>query len=237
MIERLDKVLASQNIGSRKEVGHLIRKGIVTVNGIVVKKADMKVNGELDKICVNGAALQFKRYLYLMMNKPAGILSASRDNLCQTVLNLLPQTYQRRGLFPAGRLDRDTEGLLIITNDGIFAHKMLAPKSNIDKVYHAKLNVPVTAEDIVRFAQGVVINGLHCLPASLESFEKNNEPWARITVCEGKFHQVKRMLAACGKIVLYLERVKIGNLELDTDLKRGQVRELTIEEKDAILHK
>lgn len=236
MMERLDKVLASQNIGSRKEVGGFIRKGSVTVNGTVIKKADTKVNAELDEICVNGIALQFKRYLYLMMNKPAGVLSAARDSRQQTVLDLLPAVYQRRRLFPAGRLDRDTEGLLIITNDGDFAHKMLAPKSNISKVYHARLNKPVSTEDIKRFAQGIVIGQLHCLPANLEPFEKNNEPWVQVTLCEGKFHQVKRMLAACGKTVLYLERVKIGNLQLDTCLGRGQVRELTAEEKIAVLH-
>ena len=139
MKERLDKILASQNIGSRKDVGLLIRKGAITVNGLVVKKSDTKVDGDLDEICVNGISLQFKRHLYLMMNKPAGILSAARDSRMQTVLDLLPEVYRRRGLFPAGRLDRDTEGLLIITDDGDFAHKMLSPKSNVFKVHLQKM--------------------------------------------------------------------------------------------------
>ena len=179
MKERLDKILASQNIGSRKDVGLLIRKGAITVNGLVVKKSDTKVDGDLDEICVNGISLQFKRHLYLMMNKPAGILSAARDSRMQTVLDLLPEVYRRRGLFPAGRLDRDTEGLLIITDDGDFAHKMLSPKSNVFKVYHAKLDAPVTDEDITAFETGIVIGDLHCLPAHLERLEKEGEPWAK----------------------------------------------------------
>lgn len=237
MKERLDKILASQNIGSRKEVGVLIRKGAITVNDIVVKKSDSKVDADRDKICVNGNPLQFKRHLYLMMNKPAGVLSAARDSRMQTVLDLLPEVYQRRGLFPAGRLDRDTEGLLIITDDGDFAHKMLSPKSNIYKVYHAKLDAPVTDADIAAFEIGVTIGDLHCLPARLERLERDGEPWAQVTICEGKFHQVKRMFLACGKQVVYLERIKIGNLELDTDLHRGETRELTEQEKVAIFYK
>ena len=204
MKERLDKILASQNIGSRKEVGTLVRKGAVTVNGEIQKKPDAKVDGEIDEICVNGVPLLFQRNLYIMMNKPAGVLSAVRDSHMDTVLDLLPPKYQRRGLFPAGRLDRDTEGLMIITNDGDFAHKMLSPKSEIFKVYHAKLDAPITNEDIKQFAQGLIIGALQCLPAALEVLEKGNEPWAQVTICEGKFPQVKRMFAACGKKVVYL---------------------------------
>ena len=234
MKERLDKILASQNIGSRKDVGLLIRKGAITVNGIVVKKSDTKADGEKDEICIHGVPLQFKRHLYLMMNKPAGVLSAARDSRMPTVLDLLPKAYQRRGLFPAGRLDRDTEGLLIITDDGDFAHKMLSPKNNIYKVYQAKLNIPVADKDIAAFKTGITIGDLHCLPARLERLEKDGDPWAQVTICEGKFHQVKRMFLACGKQVEYLERIKIGNLALDTDLHRGEVRELTEQEKAAI---
>lgn len=237
MKERLDKILASQNIGSRKDVGLLIRKGAITVNGLVVKKSDTKVDGDLDEICVNGISLQFKRHLYLMMNKPAGVLSAARDSRMQTVLDLLPEVYRRRGLFPAGRLDRDTEGLLIITDDGDFAHKMLSPKSNVFKVYHAKLDAPVTDEDIAAFETGIVVGDLQCLPAHLERLEKEGEPWAKVTICEGKFHQVKRMFLARGKQVVYLERIQIGNLQLDTDLHRGETRELTEQERTAIFHK
>lgn len=237
MKERLDKVLASLNIGSRRDVGVLIRKGTVTVNGEVIKKIDTKVDGEVDILCVNGVTLQFRRQLYFMMNKPSGVLSAARDSRMETVLDLLPAEFQKRGLFPAGRLDRDTEGLLILTNDGAFAHKMLVPKSGIQKVYHAKIDVPITQKDRERFAEGLAIGELQCLPAVLEVLEKGNEPWAQVTICEGKFHQVKRMFAACGKTVLYLERVKIGNLQLDPKLDRGQTRELTEHEKDAIFHK
>ncbi len=236
MQERLDKILAGQNAGSRKEVGLLIRKGAVTVNGITVKRPETKVNGEIDAICVNGERLFFARHLYLMMNKPAGVLSAARDARMKTVLDLLPEKYRRRGLFPAGRLDRDTTGLLIITDDGDFAHRMLAPKSGIAKVYLAGLDLPVTPEDIQAFAQGLMLEGLQCLPAKLEAFVQHGEPWARVTVCEGKHHQVKRMLAKCGKRVLCLERVQIGNLILDKDMQRGEVRLLSEAEIFSIFH-
>ncbi len=234
MKERLDKILASQNIGSRKEAGLLIRRGAVTVNGAVVKQADSKADGDTDEICVNGAPLRYKRRLYLMMNKPAGVLSAARDSRMATVLDLLPETFRRRGLFPAGRLDKDTCGLLIITDDGAFAHRMLSPKSGIPKVYRARLDAPVTDEDVLAFEAGLVIGDLHCLPARLERLETDGAPWAQVTVYEGKFHQVKRMFACRGRKVEYLERIKIGNLALDTRLSPGETRELTEQERFAV---
>ncbi|MCI9575524.1 MAG: rRNA pseudouridine synthase [Clostridiales bacterium] len=234
MAERLDKVLSSQNFGSRKEVGSLIRKGVVTVNGELVKQPDYKVNPEADTISVHGKPLFFERFVYYMMNKPGGVLSAARDSQAETVLDLLPPELARRGLFPAGRLDKDTEGLLIITDDGDFSHRMLAPKSGVEKVYHAVLDAPIEAADMEAFAQGLEMKDWTCLPARLRVLEEGENPLVEATVCEGKFHQVKRMFAARGKTVLFLKRVKIGNLELDPSLKTGEVRKLSFQERQAV---
>ena len=181
--ERLDKVLASQNIGSRKESGALIRRGVVTVNGQVVRQADSKVDPEQDVITVGGQALHFQRYSYIMMNKPAGVLSAARDARQETVLDLLPPELKRRGLFPAGRLDRDTEGLLLITDDGDFAHRMLAPKSHVYKLYEAELDLPATQEDVKAFAAGIELSDRICLPAELRLLDATR---VQVQICEGK---------------------------------------------------
>lgn len=169
-----------------------------------------------------------------MMNKPAGVLSASRDPHAPTVIGLLPKAFQRRGLFPAGRLDRDTTGLLIITDDGGFAHRMLAPKSGIPKRYHAVLDAPITPGDIQAFQDGIVIGDLRCLPAGLRVLEGPGTPLAEVCICEGKFHQVKRMFEARGKRVVSLERVQIGSLVLDRSLQPGQSRKLTAQELAAV---
>ena len=234
MAERLDKVLASQNFGSRKEVGSLIRKGMVTINGQLVKQPDCKINPEADAISVCGKPLFFERFVYYMMNKPGGVLSAARDSRAETVLDLLPPELERRALFPAGRLDKDTEGLLIITNDGAFAHRMLAPKSGVEKVYHAVLDAPVGAADIEAFEEGLNLGDWTCLPAKLRVLEEGEIPLVEATVCEGKFHQVKRMFAARGKTVLFLKRVKIGQLALDPNLQTGAVRKLSLQERQAV---
>lgn len=229
--ERLDKVLASQNIGSRKESGALIRRGVVTVNGQVVRQADSKVDPEQDVIAVEGQALHFQRYSYIMMNKPAGVLSAARDARQETVLDLLPPELKRRGLFPAGRLDRDTEGLLLITDDGDFAHRMLAPKSHVYKLYEAELDLPATQEDVKAFAAGIELGDRICLPAELRLLDATR---VQVQICEGKFHQVKRMFHAVGKTVIHLKRLRIGALELDPALAPGQARPLRPEERDKI---
>lgn len=229
--ERLDKILASQNLGSRKEVGLLVRRGAVCVNGIPAKKQDEKADPQVDEIMVEGKPLQFSRYVYIMMNKPAGVLSAARDSRQKTVLDLLPAQLYRRGLFPAGRLDKDTEGLLLITDDGEFAHRMLAPKSHVFKVYEAVLDAPATVQDAEQFAAGLVLEQMTCLPAKLELLEGTR---ARVTVREGKFHQVKRMFLGVGKQVLALRRLRIGALDLDASLLPGQARVLTEEEKNRV---
>jgi len=232
--ERLDKILATQNLGSRKDAGTMIRRGAVAVNGNVVKKADFKVDTQLDAVTVNGESLMIKEFIYLMMNKPAGVLSAARDTRAQTVVDLLQPSLKRRGLFPAGRLDKDTEGLLIITDDGVFSHRMLAPKSHVFKRYEAVLAAPVTAGDIKKFEKGVVLNDMTCLPAELKVLTEGENPLVLVKIREGKFHQVKRMFLALNNEVLKLKRVQIGELRLDETLAPGEARELTEAEIDAI---
>lgn len=225
-MDRLDKVLASQNIGSRKECGERIRRGEVSVNGGIVKRPEYKVDPERDEISLSGKPLRFRRFTYLMMNKPQGVLSATRDPKAQTVLDLLPPELSARGLFPAGRLDRDTEGLLIITNDGDFAHRMLSPKKHVYKIYHAVLDAPVGEADRLAFESGLELKDMTCLPAELAVLEEGEHPLVSVRVREGKFHQVKRMFLSRGRKVLRLKRVKIGGLELDKRLGPGETREL-----------
>lgn len=233
-MERLDKVLSSQNVGSRKEIGMMAKKGRITVNGVVVKKADQKVDPEQDVIAVDGVEITFQRFVYYMMHKPAGVLSAARDSRAETVVDLLPPEMVRRDLFPAGRLDKDTEGLLILTDDGDFAHRMLSPKKQIYKEYHARLDHPVGEVDIELFAKGLELSDMTCLPAKLRILEDEAEPLVSIEICEGKFHQVKRMFAARGCTVTYLKRVRIGSLWLDETLEKGQTRALTEAERKQI---
>lgn len=225
-MDRLDKVLASQNTGSRKECCEMIRRGEVSVNGMVVKRPEQKVEPENDEILIRGKPLRFRKFTYLMMNKPQGVLSATKDPKARTVLDLLPPELSARGLFPAGRLDRDTEGLLIITNDGDFAHRMLSPKKHVYKIYHAVLDAPVEEEDRLAFENGLELKDMTCLPAGLVVLEDGEHPLVSVRVREGKFHQVKRMFLARGKKVLRLKRVKIGELELDGRLGPGEAREL-----------
>ncbi|MFU0831971.1 MAG: Pseudouridine synthase [Oscillospiraceae bacterium] len=226
-VERLDKILSSQNLGSRKEVGALIRAGRAAVNGVTARHPAQKADPESDVITIDGKILNFKKNIYLMLNKPAGVLSASRDPHARTVVDLLPPELRRRGIFPAGRLDKDTRGLLILTDDGDFAHRMLSPKSHVTKWYEAVLESPVSKEDILMFRQGVKLSdGMTCLPAELSVLQDGKHPMALIGLHEGKFHQVKRMFAARGNRVLSLRRVRIGGLSLDSGLAEGAVREL-----------
>lgn len=235
--ERLDKILASQNIGSRREVGEAIRRGRVRVNGETVRRPEQKAEAEADSILLDGNPVCVKRYLYLMMNKPAGVLSASRDPKARTVVDLLPREWKRRGIFPAGRLDKDTEGLLILTDDGGFAHRMLAPKSHVMKWYEAVLSAPLAQEDFEAFRTGVELSDRTCLPAELSLLKDGTNPLALVKVCEGKFHQVKRMFLARGNSVLHLKRVRIGGLPLDPSLAPGEARELRNSEPDEIFGK
>ncbi len=231
-MERLDKILAAQGIGSRKEVQKLIKAKSVMVNGEIIVKPETKLEPESCEIKVKGQALNFQKHLYIMMNKPQGVVSATEDKDCKTVIDILPDEFKRKGLFPAGRLDKDTEGLLIITDDGDFAHKMLSPKKHIIKKYYAELDGEVTEDMVNMFSQGIVFkDGTKCLPAKLEILEKNS---AYVEICEGKFHQVKKMFNVCGLNVTFLKRISIGSLILDSNLTIGSSRMLTKYEKSAI---
>lgn len=233
---RLDKFLANENIGSRKTVGTLVRSGAVTVNGQAVRKADQQIDAERDAVCVNGKPVRYNAHVYIMMNKPAGVLTATRDSRAQTVLDLLPPALRRRGLFPAGRLDRDTTGLLLITDDGDFAHRMLAPKSHVIKRYEAVLDLPVQPQDVERFAAGIQSGEDLFAPAALE-ISSSDPHTAWVEIREGKFHQVKRMFKACGKTVTALRRLSIGALTLDPALEPGAARVLTAEEAMRVFRK
>lgn len=232
-MERIDKILASQNFGSRKQVHKLIKEKAVRLNGEICLDCGKKADPYSDVIEVNGEGLDFKRHLYIMMNKPAGVLSASRDSKAKTVLDLLPEKLRRRGLFPAGRLDRDTEGLLIITDDGEFAHEMLSPGKKVYKKYFARLDNPVGGETAEKFSKGVAFaDGTLCRPATLEVCADGRS--AFVSICEGKFHQVKKMFLSCGLTVEYLKRISVGGLDLDESLAPGEFRELADSEKRRI---
>ncbi len=234
-MERLDKILVSQGKGSRKEVQKLIKSGSVTVNGEVCKKIDFKADVQSDTIAVNGQALEYHKYIYIMMNKPAGVVSATEDKRDKTVIDILPEEYRRKGLFPAGRLDKDTEGLLIITDDGEFAHKMLSPKKKVYKKYIAEVDAEITQDTVKRFEEGIIFaDGTKCLPAKLEIEQNSDNKRGIVTICEGKFHQVKKMFICCGINVVHLQRISIGNLYLDSKLPIGCSKMMTNLDKELI---
>ena len=232
---RLDKLLANYGIGTRKEVKSLIRKGFVKVSGMIIKKDDFK-DHEIDEIVFDDELIEYRPYVYIMLNKPAGYISATKDNLHPTVLELI-EGYENYDLFPVGRLDLDTEGLLLITNDGDFSHKLLAPSRNHSKIYFANIAGVMDEQDIQAFKDGIILNtGYHCKPANLEIINKNNDSCdVRIEIFEGKFHQVKRMFQAVGKEVVYLKRERMGSLILDDNLAEGEYRMLTEEELKNLL--
>lgn len=230
--ERLDKIIAAQGIASRSEAKDLIRRGFVTVEGELVRSPEAKVDPNTARIAVRGMPLNYRRHLYIMMNKPAGVLSASRDSRSKTVIDLLPPALRRRGLFPAGRLDRDTTGFILITDDGELAHRMLSPKSHVYKLYEAKCDRELTEDDVRRFAQGIVCGSESFLPAEMKIIAPDT---ALVEICEGKFHQIKKMFSAVGAEVTALRRLRIGEVELDPRLAPGKCRELTTEETDVII--
>lgn len=228
-MERLDKLLAGTGRWSRKEVKELVRTGQVMVNGERAKKPEDKFS-ENDIFVVNGETISCGGLVYLMMNKPAGYISATEDSRQKTVLDLLPEHLRKVGLFPAGRLDKDTEGLLLLTNDGPLAHELLAPKKHVDKTYFVRVDGVLDQGDVESFSEGMTLeDGFTCLSAGLERLENGNE--GIVTLREGKYHQIKRMMAARGKPVTYLKRLTMGPLVLDVDLELGQWRELTPQEK------
>ena len=230
---RLDKFLCEMNIGTRSQVKTFLRQGLVTVNGNTVKTSDMKVNEYSDKVCFQGKELHFSRFFYYMMNKPSGVVSATEDNVSKTVLELLRPEEQRSDLFPAGRLDKDTEGFLLLTNDGELAHRLLSPKKHVDKTYQVLLEKPLSQENILQLEKGVDIGETKpTLPASITVI---NETTILLTIHEGKFHQVKRMCQAVGNRVTALKRISFGGIFLDETLAPGEYRKLT-EKEISILH-
>lgn len=232
MQERLDKLISAQSGLSRKDAVRAIRDSRVTVNGASCRESDRKVDPDSDRITLDGAVLRCRRTVYYMMYKPKGVVSATEDKAERTVLDLLPPELGRRGLFPAGRLDKDTTGLLILTDDGDYAHRMLAPKKHVDKTYIAALDREPDQAALQAFAQGIVLgDGTVCKSGRATALGDRR---AEVVISEGKYHQVKRMFAAVGFHVEELERVRIGALELDRSLSPGEVREMTIEEAQKV---
>ena len=223
-MERIDKIIASQGKYSRSDVKGLVAKGRVQVDGVRIKSSSVKADPAINRISIDGVDITVKQHIYLMLNKPKGYVSATEDKEHQTVLELVPEEYAGRELFPAGRLDRDTTGLMIITDDGVMAHNILSPKKHVQKVYHVTIDIPVTEEMQKGFADGVELNDGVCKAAGLEMSE---EYTAIVTLKEGRYHQIKRMFGCFGAKVVELHRVAMGDLYLPSDLPEGQCRELT----------
>ena len=235
---RLDKCLADCGLGTRSEVKSLLKAKRITVNGKVVTNGKVQVNPETDEILFDGEKIQYEEFVYIMMNKPKGVVSATEDNLHKTVLDLIDPVYFKKGVFPVGRLDIDTHGLLLLTNDGQLAHALLSPKRHVDKTYQAQVKGIMTQEDVETFAKGIPLKDFTCQPAKLEILSVDSdkeESQIRVTIAEGKFHQVKRMVAYCGKEVVDLQRLTMGTLVLDENLQRGEWRRLTKEELEVLL--
>ena len=236
-MERIDKIIASQGQYSRSEVKKLVKDGRITLDGKTVKSSDVKADPDKNDIAIDGKSIGYKKHLYIMLNKPQGVVSATEDTDHKTVIDLVPKELKRDGLFPAGRLDSDTVGFVLITDDGDFAHKILSPKNHIMKTYHASLQRELTQDDIDAFKKGIELkDGTLCLEAEVSPID-SDKPMAEIKICEGKYHQVKRMFAALGNKVLFLKRVKMGKLSLDENLPEGQCREITPHELELIQQK
>ncbi|UZJ80237.1 pseudouridine synthase [Fictibacillus sp. KU28468] len=232
---RIDKLLATMGFGTRKEVKQLLKKGAVFVDGVPVKDSKTKVNPEMQKVTVHGEEVVFKDTIYLMMNKPPGVISATEDHVQETVIDLLEEQDQILSPFPVGRLDKDTEGLLILTNDGQLSHSLLSPKKHVPKTYYAKIKGVVTQEDVDAFNDGVTLeDGYKTNPGALSILHSGEVSEIELIITEGKFHQVKRMFEAVGKKVTYLKRIQMGGLKLDEKLKLGEYRELTGEELERL---
>ena len=234
---RLDKFLVACAVGSRTEVKNLLKAGRVTVNGKKEKSAKLQINEEKDEIRFDGQKLEYEKFVYYMMNKPQGVISATEDSKHRTVLDLLDGLARIKEVFPVGRLDIDTHGLLLLTNDGQLAHALLSPKRHVDKTYLAQIKGIMTQEDVETFAKGIPLKDFTCQPAKLEILSVDSdkdESQVRVTIAEGKFHQVKRMVSYCGKEVVELQRLTMGTLILDENLKRGEWRRVSQEELELL---
>lgn len=223
---RLDRFISSQRTDlSRSDVKAMIKKGLVSVDGALAKKADMQIDENNTIVSVNGEEIAYRRFLYLMLNKPAGVVCSTKEGESLTVLDIIPGEYRRQGLFPAGRLDKDTEGFVLLTDDGQLAHRILSPRSHVPKTYFVRLEKPWEESYAESFESGMEIDsGEKCLPAVFTGGESRYE--CRVVLREGKFHQVKRMFEALGNKVVYLKRVKIGDLPLDENLPLGGCLEI-----------
>lgn len=235
MTERLDKVLSNMGYGSRKEVKKYIKDGLVIVNGKLVKDNNMKVEPYDDEIVIDGEKIDYREFIYLMLNKPQGYVSSTEEYINHTVLELIDYDYLIFEPFPAGRLDKDTEGLLFLTNDGKLAHRILAPKNKVPKTYYVEVEGRVEESDKNKFIDGITLDdGYKTLEAELNIIETGDISKVELTIVEGKFHQVKRMFKAIGMEVVYLKRISMGPLVLDEELELGEYRELTEEELKAL---
>lgn len=228
---RLDRYLANMGCGSRTEVKRLIRSGNVTVNAQPVKDESFQIDPGVDLVVCWGREVVYREYIYLMLNKPAGVVSATEDLKEKTVLDLIDPKYHNKGLFPVGRLDKDTEGLLILTNNGELGHKLLSPKKKVPKHYYARVTGIIGPEDFEAFRKGILLDdGYRTMPAELKLLHAGDPNEVIVVIQEGKYHQIKRMFQALGKRVVYLKRLAMGELTLDPNLKSGAYRELTDEE-------
>jgi 16S rRNA pseudouridine516 synthase len=235
-LERIDKILSNLGHGTRKEVKAILKKGKVEVDGVIISDNAMKIDPDKAVIKVSGEVINYRKYIYLIMNKPSGVVSATVDKHDETVIDLIDEEYKAFDPFPIGRLDKDTVGLLLITNDGELNHKLIAPKNHVDKVYYAEINRFVDESDVNAFKKGVVIDdGYKCMPAILEVINADeNGSEIMVTIQEGKFHQVKRMFESVDKKVVFLRRVSFGPLKLDENLLEGQCRELSEDEINSL---
>lgn len=232
---RLDKLLSNMGYGSRKDVRQLLKKGTVRVNGETEKNPAVHVDPTNDEVTILGERVVYEEFIYLIMNKPQGVISATEDIRDRTVIDLLEAEHRHFEPFPVGRLDKDTEGFLLLTNDGKLAHNLLAPKKEIPKTYYAEVEGIVTLDDVSQFAQGVTLDdGYETKPGILTILESGHLSRIELTITEGKFHQVKRMFEAVNKKVVYLKRISMGPLKLDEQLELGQYRPLTMEEVELL---
>ncbi len=235
---RIDKLLANMGYGSRKEVKKLLKSGAVKIDGESVNDPKTKVDPEKVEVTVNGELVEYREFIYLMMNKPPAVISATDDDTMETVVDLLEMEDVIFDPFPVGRLDRDTEGLLLLTNDGQLAHRLLSPKKHVPKTYYAVISGVVDDDDVQAFKEGVTLDdGYKTKPAALTILSADGEldrSEIEVTITEGKFHQVKRMFASVGKTVTYLQRISMGRLKLDETLELGEYRELTEEELEQL---
>ena len=228
---RVDKLLSNVGVASRAELKKYCKQGLISVNGKVINNPGVQVDSESDDTRFNGEKIVYREFVYIMLNKPDGYISATFDKYDPIVLDLIDQSYLVFEPFPVGRLDKDTEGLLVLTNDGQLAHRVLSPKKHVPKTYYAKIQGKVTEEDILAFEKGVILDdGYETMPSQLKILKSDDMSEIELTIHEGKFHQVKRMFESVGKKVVYLKRLSMGKLKLDESLKLGEYRELTEEE-------